>query len=41
MALRAKYAIREVWRSEQRERRAEAERAEIAAALTEFRDIRT
>lgn len=41
MALRARYALREVWRREALERRAERERAEIDAALTEFRRLPT
>ena len=39
LALRAKYAVRELWRQEARERRADAERAELAAALAQFRAI--
>lgn len=41
LALRAKYALREVWRREALERRKLSERAEIAAALTEFRQLPT
>jgi hypothetical protein len=41
LALCAKYAIREVWRREALERRQHAERSEIAAALTEFRQLPT
>jgi hypothetical protein len=41
MALRAKYALREVWRREALDRRQLRERSEIAAALTEFRALPT
>jgi hypothetical protein len=41
MALRAKYALREVWRREAIERNQQRERSEIAAALTEFRHLPT
>jgi hypothetical protein len=41
LALRARYALREVWRREAIERRQLAERSEIAAALTEFRRLGT
>jgi hypothetical protein len=41
LALCAQYALREVWRREALERRQHAERSEIAAALTEFRQLPT
>lgn len=41
MALRAKYALREVWRRDAIERNKQRERGEIAAALTEFRQLPT
>lgn len=41
MALRARYALREVWRREAIERQKCSEQAEIAAAMTEFRDLGT
>lgn len=39
LALRAKYAVREVWRREAMERRAERERGELAAAVADFRAL--
>lgn len=41
LALRARYAVREVWRREAIERHRQHERSEIAAALTEFRNLGT
>ena len=41
LALRAKYALRELWRRDAIERNQQRERGEIAAALTEFRQLPT
>lgn len=41
MALRAKYALRELWRRDAIDRNQQRERSEIAAALTEFRRLPT
>ena len=41
MALRAKYALRELWRRDAIDRNKQRERSEIAAALTEFRRLPT
>lgn len=41
LALRAKYALRELWRRDALDRKKQHERSEIAAALTEFRRLPT
>ncbi len=41
LALRAKYALRELWRRDAIDRNKQRERSEIAAALTEFRRLPT
>lgn len=41
LALRARYALREVWRREAIDQKKQRERGEIAAALTEFRRLGT